>query len=189
MVGETRTIRVRGECIIEWYRCAGILKLPKSSQQGIYSLVDDGLQLPHCTLGEEGIDSSTANAMQVVIIGAKHGVWKSKLVGIPIPSMPTLPRARIQLLDKIGTGYVQFVRIDADNRAVFLVHATDLEGILPSQEYIVIEFVPIGPRVSATRRGDISSSLPEANCRQLWSRESGNRAKPQPMHSLSNNIH
>ena len=127
--------------------------------------------------------------MQVVIIGAKHGVGKSKLIGIPIPSMPTVPRARIQLLDKIGTGYVQLVRIDADDRAVFLVHATDLEGILAAQEYIVIEFVPIGPCVSLTRRGKIQSSLPEAHRRQLWSGESGDWAEPQPMHNLRNNIH
>jgi hypothetical protein len=127
--------------------------------------------------------------MQVVIVGAKHGVGKSKLIGIPIPSMPTLARARIQLLDEVGTGYVQFIRVDADNRAVFLVHATDLEGILPYQDYIVIEFVPIRPCVSVTRRGDIKLSLPEAHRCQLWPRESGNRAEPQPMHSLTNNIH
>lgn len=43
---------------------------------------------------------------------------------------------------------MQFVRIDADNGAIFLVHATDLKGVLPSQEYIVIELIPVGHHVS-----------------------------------------
>lgn len=38
---------------------------------------------------------------------------------------------------------MQLIGIDADDGTIFLVHPTNLKGILPTLYYIVIEFVPV----------------------------------------------
>jgi hypothetical protein len=56
--------------------------------------------------------------------------------------MAALSRASIQLLVEIGGGYVKFVRINANYRAILFVHTTDFEGVLATLNDIVIEFKP-----------------------------------------------
>lgn len=69
---------------------------------------------------------------------------------------------------------MQFIRIDADNGAVLFVHASDLKDIFPSQEYIVIELVPIGYYISIVPMERIymvkvtKSSLPPTSAPGTW---------------------
>ena len=52
------------------------------------------------------------------------------------------PTYGIQLRNEIGIIDVQFIRGDADYRAVFLVHFFDAEHVLTALDAIVVEFVP-----------------------------------------------
>lgn len=80
--------------------------------------------------------------MRIMINGPKHRLRYPKLCCEPSPSMAALSRASIQLLVEIGGGYVKFVRINANYRAILFVHTTDFEGVLATLNDIVIEFKP-----------------------------------------------
>lgn len=157
------TIGVRRECVVQNYGLAGSLKLSKAAQQRIDSFVDDRLQAPYRAFGKERIDSCSPNTVGVVIVCPEHGFRQAKLSSEPIPPMATLAGSRIQLFVEIGCRNMQLIGVDADNRAIFLVHPTNLESILATLNYIVIEFVPIIRQRNLWREAYPLFALPEAH--------------------------
>ncbi len=81
--------------------------------------------------------------MGVMVVGAKHGFWKSKLRRHPAPSVSTLSWTRVQLLVELWSQHMQLVWIDANNGAVDFVQASNLEGVLSALYHIPIELIPL----------------------------------------------
>lgn len=72
----------------------------------------------------------------------KRRLWNAELVAEPIPFIALLSSARIYLIVVFRGLDVEFIRIDSYDGAIFLVHAFDLEGVLPAAHHVVVELVP-----------------------------------------------
>jgi hypothetical protein len=88
--------------------------------------------------------------MLVMFLACDDRFWEAKLVGEPLPPIPLLPPASVEFLVEVGRLDMQLKGIDAYNRAVFLVHPSNLKCVLPVLDYIIVEFIP-GGQVSETR--------------------------------------
>ncbi len=72
----------------------------------------------------------------------KGALWDAKLLGEPIPFIPPLSSSGLYLIVVIWCLDVKLVWVDSDDGAIFLVHAFDLESVLPAAHHIIVKFIP-----------------------------------------------
>lgn len=65
----------------------------------------------------------------------------------PVPFVSSPSSGCIELIVEVELMDVQFVWVDSDDRTISFMQASNMEGILPAQNDIVVELVPKGELV------------------------------------------
>jgi len=62
----------------------------------------------------------------------------------PVPFVSSFSSSSIELIVEVKLVDMQFLRVDPDDRAVLFMEASDMEGVLPTKNDIVVKLVPKG---------------------------------------------
>jgi hypothetical protein len=81
--------------------------------------------------------------MFIMLDSCKHGFGDPKLIREPKPFISLLRWSGVNLFIVVWCRDVKFVRIDAHYWAILLVEAAYLEGVLTTEDYIIVEFIPV----------------------------------------------
>lgn len=77
-------------------------------------------------------------------LGCKGGKVRPECPRRPVPFVSSPSSCSIELIVEVELVDMQFVRVNSDDRAVFFMEVSNMEGVLPTQNDIVVKFVPKG---------------------------------------------
>ena len=80
--------------------------------------------------------------MVIVINGCKGRTRYPELATEPRPLVAPLSSPRIDDIVEVWICKMDFLGVDSYNGTILLVQLSDLEGVLPFQPNIIVEFVP-----------------------------------------------
>lgn len=108
------------------------------------SLINQRLQSSHAADGEKAIQRRSSPSVLVMSNGRKSRLWDRKRLGVPFPLVAFLAaRARsVQGVVVMRVGDVQFVRVDANDGAIFGMQIPNMERVLAAEDDVVVELVP-----------------------------------------------
>lgn len=106
--------------------------------------MDDGLQASDILRREEGVQHGAALAVMVMAQRREDRVFEAEAVDEPgvLLALPAAGAAGVDVVVEVGVGDVQLEGRDADDGPVSLVQFDDLEGVLPAEDHVVVEFIP-----------------------------------------------
>jgi hypothetical protein len=98
-----------------------VLETVDPAHEGVDNVLDDRLEFPHLTHGEELVQCRLAHPVNLVEHGGKGGLVGSKPTHGPVPLVPSPTRSGIKHIIELGRQHVDLVGVDTDDRSVFLV--------------------------------------------------------------------
>lgn len=121
-----------------------VFEIVETREELMGDMLDQRLETADLCFGEEGVESSSTHAVDVVLDGGKGGIRNAKLIAEPGPLVTLVGGAGVDNVVEVGVGNVDFLGVDADDGAIVVMELSDLEGVLAGEEDIMVEFVPKG---------------------------------------------
>ncbi len=105
-------------------------------------LLNDGLYLSDARHGKKRVQGCASRLVNLVQIRGESGQVSAETSRLPVPFVSSFTPSSVKLVVEVEVMYMKFMRVDTDDGAIFLAEGDDVEGVLASENHIIVEFIP-----------------------------------------------